>query len=77
MPIINGPDKWGIISSFANRTSVEFKTEGKKFSGIISSIEHEDGSKESFNIILQTTGGNLMIYYHSEKKRGKLRFLKK
>jgi hypothetical protein len=73
IPIIGGPDKWTLISAFADRKVVEFKTPNNliRLRGVISSIEHEDGSTNSFNVGLQLDHQTrLRVYYRTKSKRG-------
>jgi len=75
--ITNGPDKWTLISSFANRQSVVFGSEAQHFEGIVSSIEHADGSKNLFNIKLQTgCMADRKIHYNTRTKKGTILSLK-
>jgi hypothetical protein len=78
--ITGGPDKWDLISSFADRMAVVFKTETREITGLISSIEHEDGSRQSFNIEFQTgcNGVDKQVYYHTKTRKGHMKaFVKK
>ncbi|MDD4409664.1 MAG: hypothetical protein PHW52_03385 [Candidatus Pacebacteria bacterium] len=70
--IIDGPDKWDLVSSFADRRNVEFRTENSTISGIVDQIQHEDGSRCSFNIILSRNGKKDKIHYDTRIKRGRI-----
>jgi hypothetical protein len=73
--ITNGPDKWDLISSFANREFVDFEIpESQSVHGLISSIEHENGSGSSFNIEFQINGMGIMrkVNYNTKSKKGSM-----
>ena len=73
IPIIEGPDKWCIISSFANRKAVEFKTQKAILSGIVSEIQHEDGSGNSFNMVIRIDSIDCKVYYNTRTKKGSIK----
>lgn len=68
--IRSGPDKWTLISSFADRKTVEFKTDHGKLKGVIDTLRHEDGSGNSF--IFTLIGEKIISdgYYNSKTKKG-------
>jgi len=74
IPINGGPDRWNLISSFVNRTVVEFKMTKDKLSGVISKIQHDDGSGYSFILFLKVPARteDYKIYYDTKFKRGTL-----
>lgn len=72
VPIIEGPDKWGLLAGFGSRTPVEFKTEDDIFAGYIHSIEHEDGSGLSFNLRVSIDHVVFSMYYHAGRRKGRL-----
>jgi hypothetical protein len=74
--IIDGPDKWGLISSFADRRKVEFSTNAFSLVGTIQSIEHEDGSKNQFNIKLLADNNYYRLFYVCSERRGSARIEK-
>ncbi|HOC53944.1 MAG TPA: hypothetical protein PK476_03105 [Candidatus Pacearchaeota archaeon] len=69
--IISGPDRWELIGSFIDREGIEFTIEGgRKIGGIVSSIQHEDGSGKSFILILSTLQRTLRVYYNADSRTG-------
>lgn len=69
--ITSGPDRWELICSFVNREGVEFKIEGgRTIGGIVSSIQHEDGSGKSLILILSTLQKTLRVYYETDSRTG-------
>jgi hypothetical protein len=66
--IINGPNKESLMKSFGNRLKVTVTLDGnKKVQMLINTLQHEDGSGNSFNFIAMdgATG-----YYNARTKHG-------
>lgn len=52
--IRSGPDKWTLISSFADRKTVEFKTDHLSVKGVINTIQHgEEPNSFIFTILVK------------------------
>ncbi len=80
--IINGPGKWDLITSFANACVLSFSAEAstkhkEKIDLIISSIEMEDGSRESWNLKVNINGLAYIMYFSSKTRSGVLSLMKK
>jgi hypothetical protein len=73
--IINGPDKWTLASSFFDRRPIKLLGIDDSVEGIMLKIEHEDGSKESFNIDLLSNGKTYRVYYKTSEKKGIARLI--
>lgn len=72
IPIKYGPDKWGIISSFADEKIVEFKTDHLSVKGVINTIQHGD-EPNSFIFTILVKKEMMSGCYDSKLKKGHLR----
>lgn len=77
--IKNGPSKYDLMTALFSGTPVEFSIETAPGSGFaprkkahVLSVEAEDGSMESWNIVLSIDGtrDNHKIYYSSKNRTG-------
>lgn len=82
LTITNGPGKWDLISSFANASVLSFSVEisvtkhKEKVDVLISSIEREDGSGESWNLKVNIQGLYYKMYFSSKTRSGVLSLMK-
>lgn len=72
MKIVEGPGKGVLMGAFADRVEIVFILEnGKKTEKmIINSIEHEDGSGNSFILVAMN---KFRMYYNTSTKTGRIR----
>ena len=78
--IKGGPSKWDLmLALFDGNTGgpryLDFHLESGKLSGavVVSSVEREDGSGESWNITGRTGSIRVVIYYNTHTRRGTYR----
>jgi len=69
--IVNGPGKFNLMLSVFNRNKVVFHlSNGKGISVIVTGVEQEDGSCESWCISGYLDGGRFNGYYRTNKNKG-------
>lgn len=91
LTIVDGPSKWDLSIALFNKSlarngprfvdAVRFKTaESQRHFVIVSSVQCEDGSRESWNIEGHelnengSLGNRVFIYYRTDKRTGCLKF---
>lgn len=58
------PDKFELSCAFFNRRQIEIGIN----TGVIQSLEHEDGSTFNYNIVLMTREENVHLFYNMRRQ---------